>query len=90
MSQFTVQLLDNQNGRIVLDEVEAANSGAAATAALAAPPVTGAGAAAFNAAGNNVDQAQELKGTGLDTNGNALIFPVRLPVFPLTQPSRSL
>lgn len=79
MGNYTVQLLDATHGRIVLDQVSSDSAADAATAAVAAPPVSGAFAAT---AGNVVDQAAVLKVTGTTVDGFAVPAATSLPVVP--------
>lgn len=83
-NNYTVQLVDNKYGRIVLDPVSASSASAAGTAAVAAPGVSGdnSGAGAY-AAGQTVKQSVHLSVTGTLADGTTPFpGPTALPVIP--------
>lgn len=84
MGNYTVQLLDTKYGRVLLDNVVASSPSAAATAALAAPPVSGDNSDTDDyTAGGTVDQALILAVSGTLADGTTPYpSPTSLPVNP--------
>lgn len=85
MGNYTVQLVDDTYGRIVLDNVAASSSSAAGTAAAAAPPVSGDNSGSGDyTVGQTISQAAILAVSGTDTSGDPIVAPTQLPVVPST------
>lgn len=78
MGNFTVQLVDDLYGRIVLDQVSAPNAAGAHTLALAARVVSGDHGNVYSA-GGTIDQKVAISVTGTDAAGDQVVGPDSLP-----------
>lgn len=78
MGNYTVQLVDDFYGRIVLDQVAAPNAAAANALALAAPVVSGPNGDVYSA-GGTVDQETVIGVSGTDAAGDQVFGPDSLP-----------
>jgi hypothetical protein len=79
MGTYTIQLVDTHFGRIVLDPVYSDSIANAIDLAEDTPPVSGDNSVGLYSGGGVVDQAQVLKLTGTDTNGDLVVGETQLP-----------